>query len=503
LGALGEKFKEVTVSVLPITILVTILHFTFTPLPLLMFWRFIIGAVTIIIGLAIFLLGVDLGATPIAQYGGRVLVKSNKMWFVFAGGLFFGFLISVAEPDLQILADQISHFTGGILGRWQIIIIVSIGVGLLIAIGLWRILRRIRLKYVLYITYAIIFILAVFVPPAFHAFAFDASGATTGAITTPFILALAAGVAHVHDGRTKDATDSFGLAGLASAGAIVAVLFRGIFARNMTIGGDIDMPSVSPEGHLLSSFIKIIPRFVREAFLSIAPLIIIFLLMQFFALKLRKRQVVRVLIGLFYCLIGLVIFLVGVTGGFMEVGSLVGIKLAAKGNGLLLFFTGFGLGMLTVLAEPAVPVLSKQVESETSGNIPRKLVLIFLSGGVAISGGLSMLRVLIPGLALWHLLLPGYLIVMLLSIWTPDIFIGVAFDAGGVASGPMTATFILAFAQGAAHEIETADILLDGFGIIALVAMMPLIALQTLGIIYRIRTSRNNKKTLTKGEAND
>ena len=501
MGALGEKFKEVTVSVLPVTILVTILHFTFTPLPLLTFWRFIIGAVTIIIGLAIFLLGVDLGATPIAQYGGRVLVKSNKMWFVFAGGLFFGFLISVAEPDLQILADQIAHFTGGVLGRWQIIIIVSIGVGLLIAIGLWRILRRIRLKYVLYITYAIIFILAVFVPPAFHAFAFDASGATTGAITTPFILALAAGVAHVHDGRTKDATDSFGLAGLASAGAIIAVLFRGIFARNMTIGGDIDMPSVSPEGHLLSSFIKIIPRFVREAFLNRA-LNYYFPADAVFALKLRKRQVVRVLIGLFYCLIGLVIFLVGVTGGFMEVGSLRCIKPQLKATGCC-SFTGFGLGMLTVLAEPAVPVLSKQVESETSGNIPRKLVLIFLSGGVAISGGLSMLRVLIPGLALWHLLLPGYLIVMLLSIWTPDIFIGVAFDAGGVASGPMTATFILAFAQGAAHEIETADILLDGFGIIALVAMMPLIALQTLGIIYRIRTSRNNKKTLTKGEAND
>ncbi len=503
MGALGEKLREVTTSVLPVTLLVIILHLSFTPLPLLMFWRFIIGALIIIIGLAIFLLGVDIGATPIAHYGGEVLVKSNKIWFVFGGGLFFGFLISVAEPDLQILADQIAHFTAGKMGRWEIIIVVSIGVGLLIGIGLYRILRKIKLKYILWLTYAIILILAIFVPPAFHAFAFDASGATTGAITTPFILALAAGVSRIFDGRSKDAADSFGLAGLASAGCIVAVLFRGIFAGDMQIVGDMDIPVSGGEGHLFSSFLAVFGRFTKEASLSIAPLILIFLLMHFFALKLNKRQLVRVLIGLFYCLVGLIIFMVGVTGGFMEVGSLVGMKLAAIKNGPLLFFTGFFLGMFTVLAEPAVPILSKQVEAETSGFIPRKLVLIFLSGGVAISGGLSMLRVLIPGLALWHILLPGYIIVMILSLFTPDIFIGVAFDAGGVASGPMTATFILAFAQGAAHQVESANVLLDGFGIIALVAMMPLIALQTLGIIFRIKTARSNVQMIKEGEAND
>ncbi|HHT44200.1 MAG TPA: DUF1538 domain-containing protein [Fastidiosipila sp.] len=503
MGALNEKLKEVTMAVLPVTVLVLILHFTaLTPLTNAELIRFLIGAAFLIFGLALFLLGVDLGATPIGKASGYILVRTNKLGIVLAGGFILGLLITVAEPDLAILADQIALITRGVLGRWQVIIFVSVGVGLLVMFAFLRIIKRLSLRLIIYISYGIILLLSIFVPQAFHAFAFDASGATTGAITVPFMLALAIGTSRYRAHQEKDAAASFGMVGLASAGAIIGLLVKGVLSSFADFSAEHIVETVVGD-QILPFFWREFLHSAYEGALSLMPLAVVLLIIQVTKSRLRMRAVIRVAIGLAYCMFGLVIFMTGVKAGFMPAGQKVGGMLAGMGYDWLLIVAGFFIGMLTILAEPAVHVLTKQIELETAGNVPRRLVLIFLSAGVSISIVLSMLRIMIPGLKLWHILLPCYVIIMILTHFTPELFIGIAYDSGGVASGPMTATFILAFAKGAASQTDGADVILDGFGVIALVAMTPLIALQLLGLLHKVRMRRLEKKQLARLAAAD
>lgn len=489
MGTFTEKLKEVAASVLPVSLFVIILHFAVTPLTGQQLGRFILGALMILVGLAVFLVGVDLGATPIGRYSGRFLVEKGKLSLLLAGGLLLGFLISIAEPDLQILASQVQALTSRAIGKWQMVLVVSVGVGLLVMVGFWRIIRQVRYRTVIWVTYGIILVLAIFAKPIFHDFAFDASGATTGAITTPFILALAAGVAQVTASRQEDARDQFGIVGLASAGAILAVLAQGALQKsfNATAPPGSGLP---PPGGFFDPFREASWLALRDSVLSMAPLILIFFLLHTTVLSLRRREKTRVYVGMFFCYLGLVLFTIGVMGGFMATGHLIGTDLVGRGKPLITVIAGFFLGMVTVIAEPAVQVLTVSVEEETDGVIPRKLVLAFLSVGVAFSVALAVIRIYTPGLELWHILLPGYSLIMAMSFFTPDLFLGIAFDAGGVASGPMTATFILAFTQGIAAGVPEADLLLDGFGVVALVAMAPLITLQILGLISVLKGKR-------------
>lgn len=489
MGIFTEKIKEVSASVLPVTLFVIILHFVATPLPGAQIGQFILGAFLILIGLSIFLVGVDLGATPIGRHSGRFLVGTGKLPILLSGGLILGFLISIAEPDLQILASQVQHLTSQSITKWQMVIIVSIGVGLLVMVGFWRIVRRVRYRYVIWVTYGLILIMAIFAKTIFHDFAFDASGATTGAITTPFILALAAGVAQISATKQEDARDQFGIVGLASAGAILAVLAQGALQKSFNATAP---PSSGwqPPTHFLEPFQTATGLAFRDSIFSMAPLVIIFFLLHVTVLSLRRREKTRIYTGMFFCYLGLVLFTIGVMGGFMSTGHLIGSELVLRNQPILTVIAGFFLGMVTVIAEPAVHVLTVSVEEETDGIIPRKVVLAFLSIGVAFSVALAVVRVYTDGMELWHLLLPGYTLIMIMSYFTPDLFLGIAFDAGGVASGPMTATFILAFTQGIAAGVPGADLLLDGFGVVALVAMAPLITLQILGLISLWRSKR-------------
>ena len=492
MGAFTEKLKEVAASVLPVTLFVLVLHFLATPLSTQEFWQFLLGAFLVLTGLSVFLVGVDLGATPIGRHSGRFLVGTGKLPILLAGGILLGFLISIAEPDLQILAVQVQELTSAAITKWQMVIIVSVGVGLLVMVGFWRIIRQIRYRTIIWVTYGVILVLALLARTIFHDFAFDASGATTGAITTPFILALAAGVAHVTAAQQEDARDQFGIVGLASAGAILAVLAQGAFQKNFNAMAPPNSGWQAPESFLepfrTSSWLA-----VRDSLFSLAPLVLIFFLLHITVLSLRRREKTRVYIGMFFCYLGLVLFTIGVMGGFMSTGHLIGTMLVAGGKPLITVIAGFFLGMVTVIAEPAVQVLTVSVEEETDGVIPRKVVLAFLSIGVAFSVALAVIRNYTEGLELWHMLLPGYTLIMIMSYFTPDLFLGIAFDAGGVASGPMTATFILAFTQGIAAGVPGADPLFDGFGVVALVAMAPLITLQILGLISVWRGKRQKE----------
>ncbi len=489
MSVLIPKLKEVVYSVLPITVIVLILNFTLTPMETPFIIRFLIGAAFIIIGLTIFLVGVDGGVTPIGNIMGSSIVRSNKIWLVAISGLLLGFFISIAEPDLHILANQVDTVTSGMVSKYNVVIIVSIGIATMLAAGLIRIVYNFPLYKMLSILYGIILILGLFTSPEFLAISFDASGATTGALTVPFILALAIGVSKLKKDSKSSEKDSFGLVAVASTGAIISVALTSIISRTDQITGGLATHE-APSTAIIRPFIENLPPIARDVLLALAPILIIFLIFQKVSFKLPKSAVRKILFGMLFTFIGLVLFLLGVNTGFMEVGSKVGFQLASMDNKAYIIIVGFTLGMVTILAEPAVYVLTHQIEDVTSGYVKRKVVMGTLALGVAVAVALSVIRVLVPEIKLWHYLLPGYIISVALSYFAPKLFVGIAFDSGGVASGPMTATFILAYTQGAAEAIEGANVLVDGFGVIAMVALTPLIALQILGLIFKVKSKK-------------
>ncbi|HOF99850.1 MAG TPA: DUF1538 domain-containing protein [Clostridia bacterium] len=489
MNVIVPKLKEVLFSVLPITAIVILLHFTLTPLETPQFVRFLIGAALIILGLTIFLIGVDIGITPIGNRMGSTIVKSNKIWVVVVAGLLLGFFISAAEPDLHILAEQVDAVSAGLITKTSIVLVVSLGIAVMLSLGMLRIVYDFPLYITLTILYGLILLLSFFTSKEFMAVAFDASGATTGALTVPFILALAIGVSRLKKNSKSSEKDSFGLVAIASTGAIVAVMAMSILSKTSKIAGALEQGRTDPSS-ILDPFVQTLPLITGEVALSLAPVLVLFLAFQFLWFKLSGAAVRKVLFGILFALIGLVLFLLGVNAGFMEVGVTVGYQLASRESHGYLILVAFALGMVTILAEPAVHVLTQQIEEVTSGYVRRIAVMATLAIAVAAAVALSIVRILVPEIQLWHYLLPGYLIAIGMSYFVPKLFVGIAFDSGGVASGPMTATFILAFTQGAAEAIDTADVLVDGFGVIAMVAMAPLIALQALGLIFRLKSKK-------------
>ncbi|SCP98234.1 DUF1538 domain-containing protein [Anaerobium acetethylicum] len=484
-----SKLKEVAFSVLPITLMVIGLNLTLTPLEGTLIARFLIGTAVIILGLSLFLFGVEISITQIGNEMGSAIAKSNQLPIVVGAGLVLGFFISVAEPDLHILAGQVEAITSGTVAKFGLVAVVSVGIALLIAGGLVRIVYNIPLYKVLTVLYGIIFILGVFTSREFLAISFDASGATTGALTVPFILALAAGAAELKKDSKASEKDSFGLVGIASVGAIMAVMVMSLAFRNEEITGKLEYEEVvtnSIAGHYLQK----LPVIAGEVLIALLPILLIFAVFQIASLKLPGKIIKRILFGILLTYAGLVLFLTGVNAGFMDVGTMVGYRLASLENKAYLVVAGFLMGFVTILAEPAVHILTRQIEDVTSGYIRKKAVLSALSIGIGSAIALSMVRILIPGVQLAHFLVPGYILAITLTFLAPKIFVGIAFDAGGVASGPMTATFILAFAHGAADATEGADIVADGFGLIAMVALMPLITLQVLGLIFKMKSKK-------------
>lgn len=489
MNILFQRFKEVALSVFPITLIVIVLNFTVVPIETESLIRFIVGSIFVTMGLGIFLFGADIGISPIGQLMGETIAKTNKSYLVGILGFILGFLITIAEPDLQILAQQVNNATGNLVSSSSILIVVSIGVGLMVAIGLLRVLYERPLNRLFTIVYFVILILGFWVTEEFLAISVDASGATTGAMTTPFILALGLGVSQLKGGKTSE-EDSFGLVGLASAGPILAIMMMNIIAATDSIQGEIE--AVVKHTGILSPYIKIFPQLMWESMITLLPLTILFLLFNYFKLKLDRKLIMKILKGLVYTYIGLTLFMVGVNAGFMEVGRVMGHGIASLESSWPLPFIGFILGMVVVLAEPAVYVLTEQVEEVTAGHIKKKVILITLSIGIAFAVSMSMLRIMIPSLKLWHFLLPGFALAGFLSYKVPPIFVGIAYDSGGVASGPMTATFILAFAQGAASSLPNANVLIDGFGVIAMVAMTPLVAIELLGLIFKLKAKKGD-----------
>ena len=484
-----EKSKEVLASLIPIIILVIILNFTIAPTDGDVFIRYSIGGLLIFLGLSIFLIGVEIAMERIGNNMAKEIVTSKNVLRIILLAFILGFLITVAEPDLLILGQQIENASGEILTAQLIVYIVSFGVGVMISLGVYWVLKNRKYNIFMTIVYAVIFFLALFASEEFLAISFDASGATTGALTTPFILALSGGIAKFKGGK-KAEEDAFGLVGIMSSGPILAVILLSIITKQEHIQGAEEV-FVQTQG-VIKPILNELSTTFPEALIAILPISLLFFIFNIFKFKLDKEELIKILVGLVLTVLGLGLFLGGVNGGFMEMGFILGMEIA-ENYASVLPAIGLIMGMIVVLAEPAVLVLGQQIEDVTGGAIAEKVIKITLSIGVGIAISLSMLRIMIPALKLWHFLLPGFLIGILLSYYVDPIFAGIGFDAGGVASGPMTATFILAFAQGAASMIPTASVIVDGFGVIAMVAMTPILSIMILGSIYKIRVKKEER----------
>ena len=479
---LGPKISESLSSVLPVSGIVLLLMMTIVPVEPAMMLSFLFGAVFLILGMGLFTLGAETAMTPMGEYVGARMTKSKSLLVIIFVSLFVGTMITVSEPDLQVLAGQLSSIPSPLI-IWS----VAAGVGLLLVVAMLRILFKIRLKYLLLGFYVAVFILAAFVPENFLSFAFDSGGVTTGPMTVPFIMALGVGVASI---RSDDGgSDSFGLVALCSIGPIAAVMLLGIFnSADASAMTDYSMPLANTSKDVLLLFLAQLPHYAAEVATAVGPIVIFFLIFRAISGGLGKKGLGKILIGVLYTYVGLVLFLTGVGVGFMPLGYFLGHALASLEYKWIVVPLGIVMGYFIVAAEPAVHVLTKQVEDVTAGAIPKKLLSLSLSIGVGVSIGIAMLRVLC-GIPIMYILIPGYVISLALSFIVPDVFTAIAFDSGGVASGPMTATFLLPFAVGACMAVG-GNVVQDAFGLVALVAMTPLIAIQILGLVYKIKTAK-------------
>lgn len=478
-----DKMKEVSKTLLPVVLFVLLISLTVVSVPSDIIIRFLIGSFILLIGLTVFLWGVDTAMEPIGEHMSKEVGSSKSLVKILFLSFLLGFLITVAEPDLLILGNQIQDASNQSLSSSMIVYMVSLGVGLMISLGVLRLLRGMKMNLFMALVYGVILVLGFLVSEEFLAISFDASGATTGALTTPFVLALSHGLSTFKGGQDAE-ENAFGLVGIMSSGPILAVMLMSILSGQRNIQG-VAEEYVFSSG-ILAPILSALPHVIKESVMALIPITLLFFIFNAIKFKLDKEEIRNILIGLGLTLLGLILFLTAVNSGFMDMGRILGMEIAAK-NTKLLVFIGFLLGLIIVLVEPAVHVLGEQIEEVSGGSIPISIIRLTLSLGVGTAIAISMLRIVSPDVKLWYFLLPGFAIAVLLSFFSDPIFVGIAYDAGGVASGPMTATFVLAFAQGAATSIETANVLIDGFGVIAMVAMAPVFSLMILGLIFKYR----------------
>ena len=468
---------EALLSTLPITVIVYIMSltplFSFSTAELI---TFTVGAVLLVLGIGLVSLGADLAMTPMGTHVGSGLSRQRKLGLLLTVCFVLGMLITVAEPDLQVLANQVSAVMNGTL----LVYTVGLGVGAFLVVAILKIVFKKSLSQILMLFYMLLFALALMLAVTDHLdllpMAFDSGGVTTGPITVPFIMALGVGISSILGDR-KSKENSFGLVALCSVGPIMAVLILGLFSSsNLTY----EVPDYSVSADILGAFLHTAGHTAREVAIALGLIVVFFMACQLIFLKLPAKRLKRIAVGVAFTYMGLVIFLTGVNVGFMPIGYKLGCSVAGWNENFLIVF-GLITGVLTVLAEPAIHVLNKQVEEVTGGLITKKAMMTGLCIGVGASIALSMIRIVFD-FSLVYYIIPGYFISLALSLFVPPVYTAIAFDSGGVASGPMTSGFILPFALGACVTLQGSDaVLRDGFGVVSLVAMTPLITIQLLG----------------------
>lgn len=488
-NALKEKLAESVKSVLPIALIVALLCLFLVPVDTGLFLAFAVGTVLIIIGMALFSVGSDLSMMEIGSSIGSKLTRSKNLFLIIISSLVLGIAITISEPDLQVLASNVPNIETTFL-----IVAVSVGVGVFLVAGMLRILIGISLKWLLFGFYGVVFVLAAFSEQSFLSVAFDSGGVTTGPMTVPFIMALGVGVASIRSDE-KAKSDSFGLISLCSIGPIISVLILGlIYPPTESDIASIQVSKFADSVSVGRGYFQEIPEHIKDVTVALLPIIVFFFIFQIFTLKLDKRRLQSIIIGLAYTHIGLVLFLLGVNVGFSSLGTILGFSMVANDLQWLLIPLAMLMGWFIIKAEPAVHVLNKQVSELSAGAISEKSMGLTLSIAISIAMGLAMLRV-VTGMSIMWFVIPGYLIAIALAFFVPPTFTAIAFDAGGVASGPMAATFMLPFAIGVCNAFG-GSVMTDAFGLVALVALMPLITVQTMGALSMVKAPAKRSVTL-------
>lgn len=489
---LTEKIRESLVSVLPIIAIVTLLCLFLVPMQPTLLLTFLIGALMIVVGLGLFSLGAERSMTIIGSKIGTALTKIGKLPVIILVAFALGVAVTVAEPDLQVLADTVPN-----IDKTVLLAAVGIGVGFFMVVCMMRILYGINLRWVLLGCYIVIFVLAAFTDREFLCIAFDSGGVTTGPMTVPFILALGVGISHVRSDRRAEA-DSFGLVALCSIGPILSVLLLGFFGSGSGEAAGITPVHFDSTTGIGTAFLRELPVYMKEMAVAMLPIVAIFLLFQLFVFRMNLRSFGKIFVGIVYTYVGLVLFLTGVNVGFSNLGAELGAALIESSMEWLLIPLAALLGWFIISAEPAVTVLEKQIEEVSAGAIPGKAIKVSLSVAIALAMALAMLRV-VTGISILWFLVPGYAIALGLSFFVPDIYTAIAFDSGGVASGPMTATFMLQFMMGVSIALG-GNVLTDAFGIVAMVAMMPLLSIQVVGFYYQIKAKKVTQELESYGD---
>ena len=484
---LKDKIAESLSSVLPITAIVLLLSITVAPLESGIMVLFVFGALMLIAGMGLFTLGAEMSMIPMGEGIGVQMSKSKRLSLPLLTCFVIGVIITIAEPDLQVLANQIPGIPNIVL-----ILAVAIGVGVFLLIAMLRILFKVPLKYLLVFFYILVFVLAYFSPNDFIPAAFDSGGVTTGPMTVPFIMALGIGLATLRSDKGSG-DDSFGLVALCSIGPILSVLLLGLFYSPSADAVQAAAPTAATTRDAVALFVHALPEYAGEMTSALAPIAAVFAVFQLATRRFHGRQIWKMLCGFLFTYLGLVVFLTGVNIGFMPAGQLIGQELASSPYQYLLVPIGALVGYFIVAAEPAVHVLKKQVEEVSNGAITQQSIGMGLSIGVAISVGIAMLRIL-TGISILWFLIPGYALSLAMSFRVPPIYTGIAFDSGGVASGPMTATFLLPLAMGACEALG-GNLMTDAFGIVAMVAMTPLITIQALGLYSEMKRKPSVRST--------
>ena len=483
---LQEKLIESLKAIGPIVCLVLIISLTIVPLPSGILLAFLLGSALLVVGEMFFSLGAELAMGPMGERMGSGVTKTRKLPLILGIGFLLGFLITIAEPDLKVLAEQVPSIPNAVL-----ILSVAGGVGVFLVIAFLRMLFKIPLHIMLLGLYSILLLVAVFAPGDFMAVAFDAGGVTTGPMTVPFIMAFGVGISAIRNDKSA-ADDSLGLVALCSVGPILMVLLLGILYHPQNVNYQWETVTEINESVAMGRlFMGGLPTYISEIGRSLIPTVLLFAIFQFFLIHMNRMGLKKIGMGLLYTFMGLVLFLTGANVGFMPAGLFLGQMLAKLPYYWIIIPLGILIGFFIVKAEPAVYVLMRQVESITDGAVSGRSLQLSLCLGVAAAVGLAMLRVM-SGLSILWFIIPGYLISLALSFFVPRIFTAIAFDAGGVASGPMTATFLLPLAIGACISLG-GNVVTDAFGVIALVAMTPLITIQILGLLYTIKSRRQVK----------
>lgn len=483
-----EKIKESLASVLPITAIVMVISITVAPLTPGTMVLFLFGAVLLVVGMGLFTLGVDMSMIPMGDAIGVKISKARRVVIPLVVCFILGLVVTIAEPDLQVLAEQLPS-----VPNMTLILVVALGVGFFLVVAQVRMLLNIPLSYMLLFFYLLVFVLSFFAPESFVPAAFDSGGVTTGPITVPFIMALGIGLAAVRSDKNSG-NDAFGLVALCSIGPILSVMLLGIVMPDLDAAYTaVSIPEVATTQKAAALFVHQLPDYVGEVALALLPIVAIFALFQLLFRRFHRHQLLKMVVGLAYTYFGLVLFLTGVNVGFLPAGATIGRAIASGGTAWLLVPIGALVGYFIVRAEPAVRVLARQVEEITNGSITQRSINLALSIGIAISVGLAMVRIL-TGISILWFLVPGYVVALGMTFFVPQIFTGVAFDSGGVASGPMTTTFLLPLAMGACEAVG-GDVLTDAFGIVALVAMTPLFTIQLMGLVDQLR-ARTSAKAL-------